>query len=121
MHLVLFALLLCIAVSAPGLAQRLEPAGIVSTGAVSATTRSPGWSRPAKAAAIGAAAGGIAGIVYSYMRTHRREVTDHSEDGYIYLIAVPTGVLAGFWLGALVGKLSERPNEELKLAGAPKP
>jgi hypothetical protein len=109
--------LLLLGTAAPSTGQRIERVTVAPTTtsasvALTWQVSRSSLSRPAKAAAIGAAVGGIAGLLYSYVRTHRPEITDHSEDGYVYIIAVPVGVFTGFWLGALVGKLTERPNGE---------
>lgn len=112
MRLCVITALLCIGVAAPVMAQRLRstvPLN-VTPGAVALTSNaaSSSSSRSANWVVIGAVAGGVGGALYSYIRTHRPEVTDHSEDGYVYIIAVPVGVFTGFWLGALVEKLAER-------------
>ena len=60
----------------------------------------------AKGAMIGAVAGTAAGVLTAYIYTHRSFVTDHSEDGLVYAVFIPTGLLLGALVGVIVGASS---------------
>ena len=60
-------------------------------------------ARVAKYAGVGALVGAAAGALYALKVTSDENVTDHSEDGYVYMAWIPGGALAGAVIGALIG------------------
>ena len=105
-----------IAAPSPLPAQRIYRAAVVrqsvdtatqqSRDALASATRVP---RPAVTASkgflIGVAVGAVLGAGTARYMVTRPEVTDHSEDGFAYLVCIPVGALAGGIVGAIVGAI----------------
>ena len=108
MRLVSLALAALVGLHAPPIAaQRVAPAGVTRTyaddrarpDAAAARDSTSAGSRAAKGALIG----GIVGWVFAFGITHTSGVTDHSEDGIVYIICVPLGIVIGALAGAIGG------------------
>jgi hypothetical protein len=56
-----------------------------------------------KSALTGAAIGAAAGAVLATIATQRSGVTDHSEDGFGYVVFMAAGALVGLVTGTIVG------------------
>jgi len=57
---------------------------------------------------VGLLSGAAAGTLGALLVTHQSSVTDHSEDGIVYMIFVPAGALAGLVAGGLLGAIAHR-------------
>ncbi|MEO5511912.1 MAG: hypothetical protein ABIS27_14880 [Longimicrobiales bacterium] len=58
-------------------------------------------ARIAKYAVVGLLGGAAVGFGAAYLYTHQSRVTDHSEDGLVYIVFVPAGALAGAVIGGI--------------------
>jgi hypothetical protein len=60
-------------------------------------------SRTARGALIGAGIGVAAGVVAAFIETHKKSVTDHSEDGLAFIALCTLGALVGLVVGGIAG------------------
>ena len=58
---------------------------------------------------LGGAAGAAAGFAYAYVNTISRNYSDHSEDGFAYMVCGVAGAAAGLVVGGIVGLVRSSP------------